>query len=403
MRKSLKIVYIIGRFPPVYGGGGNVEISRNKELVKRGHQVFFITPRYESVHPKFEDYQGIKVFRVYPALKGPISEIFYVLNSFVKMILMGIHPDLIVDCIPYGNSMIITNFFSKLLKIPVVARLTQTGANEPSSAVTSKFGWIRKKYFSMYQSTIAISPDLVSNCLKAGISSDRVQLIPDCVDTDKFAPISQAEKLGLKKQLFPNHQGSIVLIVGNVSKRKRSHLAIEAWKVLVSKYKAQATLVFVGPIRSSGHPFDEEYVERLREKIHEYGLYDSVVLTGFQSNVHEYYQVSDMTLFVSEREGLPGVVLQSMSSEVPVVTTDIPNVSEYMLTDGIEGFITSDDPEEVAERTIALLSNPDLRLSMGKNARQNVLERFGIERNTDVVEQLFLSVAVGQAKFLIHD
>jgi glycosyltransferase involved in cell wall biosynthesis len=74
-----------------------------------------------------------------------------------------------------------------------------------------------------------------------------------------------------------------------------------------------------------------------------------------------------------------------------------------MLTDGIEGFITSDDPEEVAERTIALLSNPDLRLSMGKNARQNVLERFGIERNTDVVEQLFLSVAVGQAKFLIHD
>lgn len=396
--KHLKIVDLIGRFPPVYGGGGNVEISRGKELVKRGHEVLFITPRYKRVHPKTEVYQGIKVIRVYPPLKGPISEMFYVLNSFLKMILTGIHPDVIVDCIPYGNSMIITNIFSKMLKVPVIARLTQTGANEPSSSETSKFGWIRKKYFSMYQSTMAISPDLVSNCLKAGIKCERVQLIPDCVDTAKFSPVSPEEKRKLKGRLFPDLQGLVVLIVGNVSKRKRSHLAVEAWKILLSTYHEPAKLVFVGPTKSSGHPFDEEYVERLRATILNYGLDDSVLLTGFKENVHEYYQAADLTLFVSEREGLPGVVLQSMSSGVPVVTTNIENISEYMLTNGREGLITSDDPNEISQAMVTLLSDADLRDTMGKNARQNVVERFSIERNTDMVEELFFSITMEKHK-----
>lgn len=388
----MNIVYLIGRFPPVYGGGGNVEIFRSKELVKRGHTVHFITPRYERSHPAFEVYEGIKVIRVFPPLRGPISELVYVLNFFIKVIGMDVKPDLIIDAIPYGNSMILTRLFSRLLKIPVIARLTQTGANEPLATKKGKFGFVRRKLYSTYDNTIAISPDLFENCKQAGIPLNRVTLIPICVDTDLFCPINHSDKSKLRSQLFPDVQGKIITIVGNVSSRKRSHLAIEAWKILKSAYDDYATLVFVGPIKSTGHPFDEVYVEKLREKIRQYGLENSVIFTGFQKNVHEYFQVSDITLFVSEREGLPGVVLQSMSTEIPIITTNIENVTCYMLTDGIEGFITSDDPREISEKMMILLSDSKLRDSMGKNGRKNVLKRFSIIENTNQIEELFRNV-----------
>lgn len=385
----MKIAYLIGRFPPVYGGGGNIEITRNKELIRRGHKVYFITPRYERNHPAFEVYEGINVIRVFPALHGPISEMVYVFISFLQIIKLNIKPDLLIDAIPYGNSMLLTYFFSKILNVPVIARLTQSGANEPLNAKEGKFGFFRNKLFSTYDHTIAISPDLFEICIKSGIPENRISLIPDCVDTELFSPISEIEKNRLRNELFPGVEGKIVTVIGNVSKRKRPHLAIEAWKILKSTFSEPVNLVFVGPIKSSGHPFDEIYVEQLREEIQLYNLGNSVIFTGFRRNVHEYFQVSDITLFVSEREGLPGVVLQSMSAEIPVVTTNIENITEYMLTNGKEGFITSDDPREISERIMILLSDSKLRDSMGKNGRKNVLNRFGVINNTNQIEELF--------------
>ena len=386
------IVYLIGRFPPVYGGGGNVEIARNIELLNRGHKIYFMTPRYDKSHLSYENYMGIHVYRVYPALEGALSSIFYVLNSFIKILRFGIHPDLIIDVIPYSNPLPFIRLFSKLLHAPVIGRTTQTGANEPLASQGGKFGFFRKLFFDTYEHTIAISPDLVTHCMSGGIPENRVTLIPDCVDTDYFSPIDEADKEKLRNKLFPKLEGEIVSIVGNVSQRKRSHLAIEAWKALQSKYTKPVTLIFIGPIKSSGHPFDEDYVHYIRSKIIEYDLEDSVLFTGFQKNINEYFKISDITLFVSEREGLPGVVLQSLSTGVPIVTTNIEKVTEYMLTDNVEGFITSDEPAEIADRMIDLLSDQELRKKMGLKGRKNVINRFGIKKNTDAIEELFNNV-----------
>jgi glycosyltransferase involved in cell wall biosynthesis len=387
--EKLTIVYIMNRFPPVYSGVAIVEIIKNKELVRRGHKVFFITPKYDRKHPDFELYEGINVIRVQPPLRGPISEIFYVLATFIKIIQMKIRPDVIVDTIPFGNPMPFIRLFTKIRRIPVVARLSQSGANEPLDAMNGAFGFMRKRFLSTYDKSIAISPDLYEICKRARIPDNRIELIPDCVDTDLFSPVDVNKKFAIREQLFPGIKGAIVTVVGNVSKRKRPHLAIETWKILKSKYSEPATLVFVGPVKSTGHQFDEEYVDQLKKRIQQYNLDDSVLFTGFQKNIQEYYQASDITLFVSEREGLPGAVLQTMSAEIPIVTVNIEKITEYMLSDGKEGYITSDDPHEISGRMITLLSNLEIQKLMGKNGRINVLGRFSIKEIADQTEKLF--------------
>ncbi|MBC8214218.1 MAG: glycosyltransferase family 4 protein [Candidatus Marinimicrobia bacterium] len=385
----MKIVYLIGRFPPVYGGQTPVEIDINSELVKRNHSICFITPRFDKKHLEFEQYNGISIIRISPPLKGPFSEILFVLNAFIKIKQLNLNPELIVDLIPFGNSMIITKLFSKIWKIPVVCKLSQEGTNEPFASEKGMFGFVRKRFFSIYEKIIAISPILVENCKMAKISNNKIEFIPNCVNTSQFTPVDEVYKNKLRQELFPNIQGDIVTIVGTITQRKRPHLAIEAWKILKLKYLKPATIVFVGPEKSSGQPFDEKYVNQLKNKIKQYGLEDSVIFTGFQKNIHEYYQASDITLFVSEREGLPGVVLQTMSAGVPIVTVNIEKITEYMLTNGKEGYITSENPKEISQRMTSLLLNSEQRDSMGNYSRKNALDRFSINAVTDKIEKLY--------------
>lgn len=385
----MKIAVIIGRFPPVYGGQTPVEININRELAKRGHTIYFLTPKFNQIHAEHENYEGINVVRVNPPLRGPLSELLFVLNAFAKIRKLRIAPDIILDLIPFGNSMLITRIYSNLLNIPVVCKLTQVGTNEPFAAGNGKFGFLRKKLFHTYDKVISISPILLENCQRAGIPENRIELISNCVNTDIFVPVIKNVKNSLRRKLFPGLKGKIVIVVGTVSKRKRPHLAIEAWKILKTKHTEPATLVFVGPIKSTGHPFDEKYVDQLKEKIKQFNLEDSVIFTGVQNKIYEYYQASDITLFVSEREGLGMVVLEAMSAEIPVVTVNIKRITEYLITSGKEGFITSDNPSEISKKMLTLLSNSEIRELMGKNGRKNVLTRFSVNEITDKIENLY--------------
>jgi len=388
----MKIVYLIGRYPPVYGGQTPVEIDINSELVKRNHSITFITPKFDKNHLDFEEFNGINIIRVSPPMIGPFSEILFVFRAFLKIKKLKLMPDIIVDLFPFGNSMIITKFFSRIWKFPVVCKLSQEGTNEPFASEKGIFGFFRRKFHSIYSKIIAISPILVENCKKASIPDGKVEFIPNCVDTVRFAPIDNKQKNLIRQKLFPETKGKIITVVGTITPRKRPHLAIEAWKIFKSEYHEPATLVFVGPLKSTGHPFEEKYVNQIKSKISQYRLDDSVIFTGFKKNIHEYYQASDISLFVSEREGLPGVVLQTMSSGVPIVTVNLEKITEYILTNGKEGYITSENPSEISKRMISLLSNSEKLDLMAENCRENVLDRFSIDTVTKKIENLFSDV-----------
>ena len=385
----MNIAVIIGRFPPVFGGQTPVEIEIHGELLKRGHTVIFLTPKYDKSHAEYEKYEGINILRVNPPLKNPFFELLFVHNAFTKIKEMKFAPDIILDLIPFGNSMLITRIYSKLWNIPVVCKLSQEGSNEPLAARKGKFGFFRKKLFNTYQKIIAISPILVENSILAGIPENRIELIPNCVNTDLFTPVDDDEKNKLRMQLLPHVNGNIVMVVGNVSPRKQSHFAVEVWNLLKSNFSESTTLAFVGPIKSTGHPFDQQYVDQLRQKIQQYNLKDSVIFTGFRKNIHEYFQASDITLFVSKREGLGMVVLESMSVGVPIVTVKLDKISEYLLSNGKEGYITSENPSEIVERLVTLLCNSDLRKSMGQNGRKNVVERFSVLLISEEIEKQY--------------
>jgi glycosyltransferase involved in cell wall biosynthesis len=62
---------------------------------------------------------------------------------------------------------------------------------------------------------------------------------------------------------------------------------------------------------------------------------DRVHLLGERDDVARLMQQADVVLLTSTREGLPGVVLEALSTDIPVVVSDLPGTRE--LRDSLAG------------------------------------------------------------------
>jgi glycosyltransferase involved in cell wall biosynthesis len=72
-----------------------------------------------------------------------------------------------------------------------------------------------------------------------------------------------------------------------------------------------------------------------------------------------------------------------------VVATQHGGIPEAV-TDGTNGFLVPErDPAALAERLVALLTDPDLAERFGQAGRRIVVERFNLHRQTDKLESLY--------------
>ena len=88
-----------------------------------------------------------------------------------------------------------------------------------------------------------------------------------------------------------------------------------------------------------------------------------------------------------DRDGLPNVLLEAMSMELPVVSTELPAVTE-LVEHGLSGMLVPpDDAPALAQALGALMRDPALRQRLGRAGRVRVVQEFsegtGLDRLAD--------------------
>jgi glycosyltransferase involved in cell wall biosynthesis len=122
-----------------------------------------------------------------------------------------------------------------------------------------------------------------------------------------------------------------------------------------------------------------EYTKECNDLIAQLGLEENFKLAGYHAKPHQLFCEGDISILTSISEGFPYTVIESMSCGIPVVATDVGGVSEAL--DSSCGFICKPkDYIEIGSRVVELLQNEELRLQMGKNARQKVIDNFTIDK-----------------------
>jgi glycosyltransferase involved in cell wall biosynthesis len=93
------------------------------------------------------------------------------------------------------------------------------------------------------------------------------------------------------------------------------------------------------------------------------------------------------------REGIPVVLMEAMSSGLPVVASGISGIPE-LVSDGRSGLLVPPgEPAALAAALRRLAADPELRRRLGAEGRRTVEERFDVERSAEELVARFSASA----------
>jgi glycosyltransferase-like protein len=187
------------------------------------------------------------------------------------------------------------------------------------------------------------------------------RVIRNGVDPGRLPPIDPARREEVRRGRGLADR-FVFLAVGGIEPRKGSVFLLQAMAILAKELDPAPALVVVG-----GHSFQDHaaYREEALGMLPGLGLElgRDVVLLGTVSEeeLHEWYRSADALAFPSVNEGWGLAVLEALAAELPVVTSDIPVLHEYLTDHGTAVMTRVADPESLAAGMAELVVDGGLR------------------------------------------
>jgi phosphatidylinositol alpha-1,6-mannosyltransferase len=107
-------------------------------------------------------------------------------------------------------------------------------------------------------------------------------------------------------------------------------------------------------------------------------------------------------LLTSRSEGLSIAMVEAMAHGVPVVCSDVGELSDLVVNDRMGWLVRSDSPEEYAERVLALLQDDALWRCMSTEARGAAEKSVSVDRVAQRWRDAFDLIAASPRPVLAH-
>ncbi|REE57521.1 glycosyltransferase involved in cell wall biosynthesis [Paenibacillus taihuensis] len=160
------------------------------------------------------------------------------------------------------------------------------------------------------------------------------------------------EELGLTGEEF------VVLSVAELNRNKNLEQLIHAIHEMT-----QLGAPIVGLLAGVGNREPQ-----LRALVKQLNLEQNIMFLGFRRDIPDLIHVADTCVLMSEREGLPKVLLEAMSAGKPMVVTDIRGNRELVDQDSNGYKVPVGDTVATAGALFKLFLNPKLRAEMGRRS-----------------------------------
>jgi glycosyltransferase involved in cell wall biosynthesis len=196
------------------------------------------------------------------------------------------------------------------------------------------------------------------------------------VDCSEFKPLA-GQRDEVRRGWDVAADAFVLGTVANINPQKGIDQLIDAL-ARVREY-CDARLVVVG----AEHETHKAYRAGLTSRLLSHGMVEGkdVIFTGGRADVARQMLGFDIFVMgsVPNSEGVPTVILEAMSCALPVVATDVGGVGEAV-EHGVTGLVVPPlQPHALAEATLRLIRDPQLRDRMSAAARENALRKFDVE------------------------
>ena len=203
-------------------------------------------------------------------------------------------------------------------------------------------------------------------------NSNKIELLYDPVDMEKFKPKNRNSKL-LQKYNIPNDK-FIVSTIGRLERNKGHEIIIKSLKEL----KEDIVYVVVG---------DGFMKKKLMTLCEDLGIIENVIFTSRvpDHELVDFYNLADVIILLSvfedeEGEGLPLGLIEASACCKPIIAGNEDGSSEAISDDYPNGFrINPRNKKELVQKIKYLIDNPKLVKKYGENGRKYTLEMFSYD------------------------
>ncbi len=351
----MRILFFVEHFRSI-GGAENLAVSVCKELSKRGHEIHVICKDGEEI-------DSIKTYKRF---------------SNIKEIVKEIKPDLTFDWGLFekahlsrlGGSIHKIFLEYSLFSYPLVLR--------PFKWISYKLGKHRKKikhqeYVLSSKNTIYIAPSnfVKEHCLRYGLPENRIRVIYNGVDLNRFFPPSNEQRVMERKKWDIGINEVVFLFIAHNLKLKNIALLKKVFDKLYKKHPFVKLLV-TGKRRPR---FNAPYL----------------IYTGAIQDMHKIYWVADVLVHPSYFDTFGSVVLEAMASGIPAVVSSWAGASEIVEDSGIVLPVVGKNVPVLWMQGLEKMLDKALREKMGDNARK-ISQKYEFISYVNKIEALFKEV-----------
>lgn len=360
---------VIQQFRPITNGAELQAERLAIRLTQRGHEMHVFTElRIPGSLPE-ENIQGVKVHRVgfkmaYRILAGIESTFHYLVQARKNYDILHVHQ-------AFGHavvSIIVARVFRKRCIVKIACAGHYGDLN-----VFSKFPGFKGALSILKQADciIAISSDVEKELLEYGFLPGKIRRIPNGVDIDFFK----------RQQPFPVRDSVRFILIGRRTPQKGIDIALRAAQTLMNDgVNKKFEIKFYGSD-------DSEY--DFRRMAEELDVTPLVEFLPHQDAIRDILHHAHSLILPSRGEGMPNVLLEAMSFELPVIASRVSGVVD-IIEDDIDGMlIPGEDSQALAVAMKRIILNPELATKLGQQARQKVASNFSLESVADKYSDLY--------------
>jgi glycosyltransferase involved in cell wall biosynthesis len=213
---------------------------------------------------------------------------------------------------------------------------------------------------------------------KLRLPREKIEVIYVGIDSERFRASKYEHEV--RSELGIPQSAKVVGMLAMLRPEKNHEMFLRMARSVRARGNVYFLIVGGGPER-----------ERLEALAAEMGIADIVKFLGARSDTPEVLRAFDISVLSSRFEAMPQSLQESMSMELPVISTSVGSIAGEMVVDGVTGYITPEgDTDTFTEKVLDLLDNPEKARAMGRAGRRRVEEHFTRELMVRHFEDYFI-------------
>ncbi|MDL5051594.1 glycosyltransferase [Oscillatoria amoena NRMC-F 0135] len=238
--------------------------------------------------------------------------------------------------------------------------------------------WMNRVSFNQQTAAIAVSEDVTESIKKNIHPRIPVHTIVNGVNTEYFRR-DDATGSEVRAHLGIPENGVVVGTVAVFRFQKRLKEWIEVF------HEASQENPNVYGIMVGDGPLKAELLQHRKRM----ALEEKVFMPGLQTDVKPWYSAMDVFMMTSVFEGLPIALLEAMSMQCAIVTTNAGGIKQ-VVRNGLDGVVVEVDEWKTLSNKLNELTNDNAKQkALGEAARKRTEEAFSLVRMVNELESLY--------------